>query len=73
MVGQLNGKVRLGDVDVLLAACAAAAGAQEMTEDNELLHEGRYRAARALNWHGRRRLVELGAVPMFAFEQVLIG
>lgn len=59
--------------DVWFAVLQAAAGAQEMTEENELLHPDRYRQARKVNHTGRRRLVELGAVPTFAFEQVLIG
>lgn len=59
--------------DVLMACVAAAAGAAEMTEENEALNPGRYRQARDINHAARRRLVELGAVPMFAFEQVLLG
>lgn len=44
-----------------------------MTEENELGNPSRYRQARNVNHRGRRILVELGANPQAAIEQILIG
>lgn len=58
---------------VLLAVCAAALGAAEMTEEIELSNPSRWRQARNVNHRGRRILVSLGAQPSAALEQILIG
>lgn len=56
-------KIRLGNgsATVMFATAAAALGAQEMTEENEVFAPDRYRRARWLNHQGRRQLRELGA------------
>lgn len=61
------------NLDLLLAACRAALGADVMTVDNELGRPELYREARTVNRRGREELMLAGASEALSLERVLIG